>query len=108
MPAGPEPPDRSGSHHGSRWQTEYDNNSLRTTVPVSDIISTIGTNADMRGRVRRVGLSVRGAADWVHYSKHVEERGANGEGSLRLDFLLNHVAPYVECLVSQFPGTLES
>ena len=77
------------------WQTEYDDNTLRTSVPVSDVISTISAGTDVRGRIRRVGMSATAGADWVHYSKLVSERGANGDGSLRLDFLLNRVAPYV-------------
>jgi hypothetical protein len=76
------------------WNTEYDDNLFRTNVPVSDIVSTIGFNTDIQGSARRVNVSARGSADWVHYAKFVNQRGANVAGSLRLDFQLNRFVPY--------------
>jgi hypothetical protein len=77
------------------WQTELDDNFYRTNVPISEVISTFGASTDARGRIRRIGLSVSGRADWVHFSKLVTERGANADAGLRLDFLFHRVVPYV-------------
>ena len=78
------------------WQSQYDDNVFRSAVgEVSDVIMTIGTNAGVRGRLPRVGLTASGGASWVHYSRLEEERGANVTGGVRLDFLLNRITPYV-------------
>lgn len=78
-----------------QWQTEYDDNLYRSNVPISDIVSTIGGGTDVRARMRHVGLSLSGTADWVHYRRLTTERGANADGTVRLDFLFNRVSPYL-------------
>jgi hypothetical protein len=77
------------------WETEYDDNLYRSNEPVSDIISTIGARTDVRTRMRRLGLSLSGGADWVHFSRLMTERGANADAAIRLDFLLTRATPYV-------------
>ena len=77
-------------------RTEYDSNVFRTvTEPMADVISIVGANTDAQARVRRIGLTVNGAADWVHYSRFDRERGANASGGLKVDFLFNRFTPYV-------------
>jgi hypothetical protein len=78
-----------------QWRTEYDDNLYRSSVPISDLVSTIGGGTDLRARMRRVGLSLSGTADWVHYRKLTAERGANADGTLRLDLLFTRLTPYV-------------
>jgi hypothetical protein len=97
-------PDASGGVHlgplslnpSVGWNTGYDDNVFRSAArPLSDIISTIGARAGVRGQLRRVGLTASGAADWVHYAKLSSQRGANVGAGLKLDFLFNWIAPYV-------------
>ena len=77
------------------WQTMYEDNVFRTAAnPVEDIVSTFGGMASARGRMRRVGVTANGTADWVHYATLTRERGANVATNLRLDFLLNRFVPY--------------
>ena len=78
------------------WRTTHEDNVFRSSEHrVSDLVSTLGATTDVRGQLRRVGLSASGAADWVHFSNLISERGANLGAALRLDFLFNRVVPYV-------------
>ncbi len=78
------------------WQTGYDDNVFRSAErPVPDIVSTLSAGTVLRGRLRRLGLSTSGTADWVHYDKLVSERGANLGANLKLDLLFNRIVPYV-------------
>jgi Putative beta-barrel porin 2 len=78
------------------WQTGYEDNVFRSAErPVSDIVSTLSAGTELRGRLRRVGLSTSGSADWVHFDKLVSQRGADLGAALRLDFLFNRIVPYV-------------
>ena len=62
---------------------------------MADIISILGANTDARARVRRIGLTANGTADYVHYSRLRSERGANAGAELRADLLFYRFAPYM-------------
>lgn len=78
------------------WQTGYEDNVFHSADhPVSDIVSTLSAGTQIRGKLRRLGLSTSATADWVHYDKLVSERGVNRGAALRVDFLFNRIVPYV-------------
>jgi hypothetical protein len=78
------------------WQTAYEDNVFRSpTSPISDLVSTFSAQSDIRGRMRRVGLTGSGSADWVHYASLESERGANVGTGIKLELLFNRVKPYV-------------
>jgi hypothetical protein len=78
------------------WQTEYQDNVFRTAEQsVSDIVSTLSTAVSARGRMKALALTASGEAEWMHFDTLVKQRGANGATSVKLDFLLNRLAPYM-------------
>jgi hypothetical protein len=78
------------------WLTTYDANVYRRDEQrVPDVYSTLSGALAVRHQFRRVGVTASGSADWMHFRRLITERGANGAGSLRLDFALNRVSPYV-------------
>jgi hypothetical protein len=107
QPAGAQTDDTNGQSAGAQlgplsvkpsvgWQTEYNDNVFRSALrPVSDIVSTFGGKADVRGQMRRLMMTASGSADWVHYATLASERGANVNSALRLDLLFNRLVPYV-------------
>jgi len=111
MPAGaqqPDPESAGGIHLGPielspsvRWRTEYDDNVYRSTSqPISDLISTFGTQAGIQGRSHRVALTGTAVADWIHYSELASERGASLRTGFKVDFLFNRITPYVSTAVN--------
>jgi hypothetical protein len=81
---------------GITWRTHYDDNVYRNGEHAeSDLVSTIGARAGVRRQIRRLGVSLSGGADWVHFDRLASERGANVDTGLRLDVRLNRFAPYV-------------
>jgi hypothetical protein len=78
------------------WRTGYDDNVFRSADErVSDVVSTLSGSVAARPRFSRVGLTISGAADWVHFERLSGERGANVGGGVKLDLLFNRFAPYV-------------
>jgi len=79
-----------------QWQTEYQDNVFRTPdqAAIADIVSTLTGSGSARAQMRRLRVVANGTADWVHYDSLVDERGANGSGSLRANLVLNRVTPY--------------
>jgi len=85
------------------WQTAYEDNIFRTdTQRVSDFVSTLSGRTDVRGRVRRIGVTASGSADWVHYARIITERGANFGSAVKLQLLFNRFVPWVS---SSFDNT---
>ncbi len=83
------------------WRSEYDDNVFRSAArPMADMISILGASTDARARVRRIGLTANGTADYVHYSRLHSERGANADAGLRADLLFNRFAPYMSASYS--------
>jgi Uncharacterized protein conserved in bacteria (DUF2320). len=77
------------------WNGTYDDNVYRSSHdPISDIVSTFSADSDFRTQMRRIGLSGTASFEWVHFTNIVRERGANLGSSVKLDFMLNKIAPY--------------
>ena len=77
------------------WQGLYDDNVFRSSQnPISDFVSILTADSDIRLQVRRVAVSGSALAQWEHFTNLVEERGANLGSSIKVDFMLNKIAPY--------------
>jgi hypothetical protein len=78
------------------WQMSYDDNVFRSAEQrETDVISTLRGASEIQGQLRRIGVSASGSAEWVHFDRLVDERGANVTADARLDFSLNRIVPYV-------------